>query len=158
MAKRSPPKTVFRSKPWLRALSASSVVLFGSLAVFLAKTEGGSMWAIIGALLFVLAACGFAQTWTSSVELLEDALVVSTGFRWRRYDRRELESVTWEGGSGVALRRTSGSWLKLPELGHNSQSLYNGIRAWLRRTGSTADRLPEDEVPIPNVAIEEESR
>src|SRR5688572_4918345 len=79
-------------------------------------------------------------------------------FRRRRSERRELESVTWEGGSGVAIRLTSGSWLKPPELGHASQSLCNSSRAWLRRTGSTADHLPQEDEPMPRIAVEEESR
>ncbi|HEX4984818.1 MAG TPA: hypothetical protein VFV71_01975 [Burkholderiales bacterium] len=70
------------------------------------------------------------------MQLLDDSLVITSGFRRRRYARGELESVTWEAGSGVAIRTARGTWLKLPELGHNSQALANSIRAWLKRTAA----------------------
>ena len=86
------------------------------------------------ALAAAAAAYAFANTLFASVQLLEDSLVITSGLRKRRYARSELESVTWEAGSGVSIRTTTGSWLKLPELGHNSQGLCNSIRAWLKRT------------------------
>ena len=136
MAKRLPPRTTFQSKLWVKVLSFSSFVLCTALAAYFKTTEGWSTWSVIAGLLSALTGFGFAQTLTQSVRLLDDSLVISTGFRKRQYSRESLDSVTWEAGSGVSVRFKSGSWLKMPELGHNSQSLCNSIRAWLQRTAS----------------------
>ena len=136
MAKRLPPRTTFQSKLWIKVLSFISFVLCTALAAYLRQTEGWSTWSVIAVLLSALTGFGFMQALTQSVRLLDDSLVISTGFRKRRYPRGSLDSVTWEAGSGVSVRFKSGSWLKMPELGHNSQSLCNSIRAWLQRTAS----------------------
>jgi hypothetical protein len=127
-------RTLFRSRLWLRLATLLAAMLFAGVAAYFRMRDGWSAFAVLGTALAGFAAAGFVQTLLTYVHLHDDALVVSSGFRRRRYERAVLESVTWEGGSGVAIRLVDGSWLKLPELGYNSQSLCNSIRAWLRRT------------------------
>ena len=54
----------------------------------------------------------------------------------RVYSRDTIDKVTWEGGVGVSLKLATGGWVRLPELGRNSQSVANTIRAWLKQTRS----------------------
>src|SRR5262245_50563759 len=137
-----PPPTLFRSRLWLRVASLLAAVLFAGVAAYLRMRDGWSNLAIVCTAWARFAAAGFVQMLLTYVHLRDDALVVSSGFRKRRYERAALESVTWEAGSGVAIRLVDGSWLKLPELGYNSQSLCNSIRAWLRRTEAAKPGVP----------------
>ncbi len=46
--------------------------------------------------------------------------------------KSEITKVTWEAGCGVSLLLSDGKWVKVPDLGHNSQGLTNSIRSWLK--------------------------
>jgi hypothetical protein len=78
-----------------------------------------------------LAAAGVAESWLAYIELLPDSVVVRTLLGRRRYERGIVQDVTWEKGSGVALRLAAGGWAKLPYLGHSNQSVAGAVRAWL---------------------------
>ena len=134
MTQRRSPKTYFRPRVWLRFSSLAAAIALAIGAAYLRMQEDATAVTVLCAVLSVAAAVGFVQTLTTCVKLEDDSLVISSWFGKKRYARATLESVTWEAGSGVALRLTDGTWLKLPELGHNSQALSNSIRAWLRRT------------------------
>ena len=123
---------VFRTPQWLRAfVGVAFVLLFGGFV--LAAVRDGPTYSTAGLGLFaVLFAAGFADAMTTRVEIGGDALVVVTNFRRRVVPRAEIISVTWEGGSGVALKLASGAHIGLPDVG-NSQSRTNSIRAWLKR-------------------------
>jgi len=136
MATERASSKIFRTRPWLKGLALVPALGAPIAAAYFRYTDGVSTRFIVSTLVAATAAYAFANTLYASVQLLEDSLVVTSGLRKRRYARSELESVTWEAGSGVAIRTTAGSWLKLPELGHNSQALANSVRAWLKRTAA----------------------
>jgi hypothetical protein len=134
MTKGCSPETHFRPRSWLRFSSLAAAIALAIGAAYLKLRGGTTAITALCAILSVAAAAGFVQTLTTCIEFGEDSLVISSWFSTKQYARTTLESVTWEAGSGVALRLTDGAWLKLPELGHDSQALSNSIRAWLRRT------------------------
>jgi hypothetical protein len=72
-----------------------------------------------------------AESWLACIELLPEAVAVRTLLGRRRYERGIVQDVTWEKGSGVALRLTTGGWAKLPYLGHSNQAVAGAVRAWL---------------------------
>src|SRR5262245_13455916 len=122
MTQRRSPQTVFQSPFWLRASAFGAMVLLSIAASYFSVKEGVSLRSVGFAMAAGFGVYGFVNALVAKISLLDDALVVSSVLRKQRYERRTLESVTWEAGSGVALRRTDGSWLKLQTLGHNSQS------------------------------------
>jgi len=134
MTQRPSAVICFRPHAWLRLSSLAVAIALAAVAVFLQRREGVTSVVVCCALLSGVAALGFVQALTTYVRLDEESLVIASGLRMRRYARQDLESVTWAAGCGVAVRRTDGTWLKLPELGRDSQALCNSLRAWLRRT------------------------
>jgi len=134
MAARAAPQTFFRVRPHMKVLALFAALMLAGAAAYLLMKHGLAPTTLLSGALSVLAALGFAQTLLAYIHLQDDALVISSGLTKRRYDRASLESVTWEAGSGVSIKKVDGSWIKLPEMGYNSQSLSNSIRAWLRRT------------------------
>jgi hypothetical protein len=122
-----------RSAPWLIAVIdiVSTIGIAGAVYLWL---YGGPPAAVaVLALIGLLAIVGVVDAAVSRIALEADALRVVSLFSQKRYERRKIERVTWEKGSGSALQLTDGSWVKLPDLGRNSQSTSNTIRAWLKR-------------------------
>lgn len=101
------------------------------------RSEGMGTWTWCFTLLALLALLGLIDSLRRRIALMSDEIEIRSGFRRRFLPRVEILDVTWEGGSGVALKLVDGRWLKLPETAHNSQALTNHIRTWLqaRETG-----------------------
>lgn len=140
MAQPSPAETEFRARPWLKLVAFSALALFSAGAVYGFYADGPSLMAISFSALAVLGLAGVVEVLRVRVVLREAEIVISSGWRSRRLPRTALERVTWAKGGGVSLGLEDGSWAKLPEMGYNSQSLANGIRAWLKRTEGSAGR------------------
>jgi hypothetical protein len=121
---------------WLIGASAASALLFlsglsGSLYL---RAPGWSSVAF--AVLSVVGVLGVVDVARRRVVLTGTELRIISMWSQRVYARDTIASVKWEGGVGVALKLASGSWVRLPELGRNSQSVANTIRAWLKQTPS----------------------
>lgn len=82
--------------------------------------------------LSVSACAGVIEIATARIMLAEDILEVRRIWSRRRYRAADIEAATWEKGSRVSLKLAQGGWVKLPEMGYNSQSLANSPRAWLK--------------------------
>jgi hypothetical protein len=127
-------RTEFRARGWLRGLTAATCVLFVAGLVLTYRLHGVGWQSLAFAGLSVLGVAAIAESWLVRVSLRDDAVWITTLRGRRRVPRETIESVTWEKGGGVALRTAGGAWVKLPEMGFDSQGLTNSIRAWLRRT------------------------
>jgi len=127
-----------------RAGGSSWSVVLGTLGVALALVMIAfaiiaPLWQRLLFVAFALAAVvGALEMAWRRIELTEDGLLFVINFRQRFVPRADIDSVTWEKGAGVSLKLVNGQWLRLPDVGHGSQSLANSIRAWLRRTGIEA--------------------
>lgn len=126
-------KRIFRASTWLIiAVAAAELVLAaGAVHAFLVRSSGAAkvvylMAAAIGGVVLV-------DVITSKLVLANGVLEVKSASRRRRYKVSEIEAVRWEWGVGVYLKLTTGGWTKMPELGRNSQSLANSLRAWHKR-------------------------
>jgi hypothetical protein len=124
---------VLRTRPWL------AIVVVVANALFLAGAASSyreTQWspAFIGfALLSVVGVLGILELAVSRIVLRDNILETRDLFSRRQYQASTIRSVKWEGGSGVSVELVQGGWAKLPELGYNSQSLTNTLRAWLKR-------------------------
>lgn len=122
-----------RSAPWLVAAIdiASTIGIAG--AVYLWLYDGPPL-AVAGLAVFGLVALvAVVDAAVSRISLEADALRIVSLFSTKRYERHDIERVTWEAGAGAAIQLKDGTWVKLPELGRNSQSTTNTVRAWLKR-------------------------
>ena len=131
-----------RPRPWFLILTIASALLFGAGLAFTYAQSGWSWLSLGFAGLFVFGCAAVLEVVTTRVVLHDDALECGAIWSRRRYPVVDIASVTWERGSGVALKLTDGRWAKLPELGYNSQGLTNTVRAWLKRSRSPAASAP----------------
>lgn len=127
-------RTEFQARRWLRVLSLCVLALFLAGFVFTFLREGVGWLSLGFAALVLMGLGGVAESLLVRVSLLDDALRIRTLLGRRRVPRESIAKVSWEGGSGVAVQLHDGAWIKLPEMGQDSQGLANSIRAWLRRT------------------------
>lgn len=125
---------MLRPRAWLFTSALSAAILFISGAVFSYRHAGWNWVSIAFAGLSLLGCVGVAELATTRIVLSEHGL--ETGSMWsrRRYSAGDIVSVTWESGSGVSVKLSTGGWAKVPELGYNSQGLANTLRAWLKRS------------------------
>lgn len=112
--------------------------VIGALGFFLAVTVvamvvAAAEWVrLFLSLCTAMGALALVELRLRRVVLHDDDVEIRTSFRQKRVARSRIAGVTWEKGSGVALKLVDGSWLPLPEVGRGSQSLANSIRAWLK--------------------------
>ncbi len=139
MTERREAATVFRARRWLKIIVILCFLIVLTGAAFSIATQGRSLMTTCFGGFTLLGALAIFEVFVVRVELLENELLIASGWRWRRYQRSIVDHATWSAGSGVSIRLKDGSWVKLPELGYDSQSLTNSIRAWLRRTPISVD-------------------
>ena len=128
----------FRSPRWLRFLLAFVCLGASVSAVALYRLQGVAASTIGVAGFAVLAVLGLADALLTRVEVDDAGLTRVSGFRRTRIPRADIDRVTWEAGAGVSVRLSSGSWVKLPDVG-NSQARANALRGWLKRTASVGE-------------------
>lgn len=124
---------MLKPRQWL-LLSAIGLALVASLTAAAMRFAYG--WGLPSLVLLAIGglASGYvAELLMTRLILGEGVLEIRTLGKRKSCDVAELAGVTWEKGSGVALKLVSGGWLKLPELGYDSQALTNTVRAWLKR-------------------------
>lgn len=125
--------TIIRPKPFLFAMLAVAKMLFVGGFIFMYARSGWSLTTIGFAVMTIIGALGFVELGTTRVILGDDFIDMGPIWKRRHLGRDEIKRVTWEKGAGVALELNGGGWVKVPELGFNSQGLTNTIRAWLKR-------------------------
>ncbi len=79
----------------------------------------------------VLSFLAFIESASDYIHLDENEIRFRRLFRKTSVNKRAIERVKWEKGSGVSLRLISGEWVKIPNMGHNSQGLANSLRSWI---------------------------
>ena len=126
------PNSIIRYPPWL-IVAVDMMSTLGLAAAVYFWLNDRRMTAVGLGFFGLLALVAVVDMGVSRISLEADALRVVSLFSTKRYERHDIERVTWEGGSGVAIQMKDGTWVKLPDLGRNSQSTTNTIRAWLKR-------------------------
>lgn len=124
----------FRVVPWIRILIF--LIATGSIAAAAyCFSKEGLTWLCAFFIGFsMLGVVGFVETFFMYIILEDSEIRFRESFRGTAIPKSDIEKVTWEAGCGVSLLRSDGTWAKVPDLGHNSRSLTNSIRAWLRAT------------------------
>jgi len=112
---------------------AVAKMLFVAGFIFMYARSGWTFTTIGFAVMTLIGALGFVELGTTRVILADDFIDMGPIWKRRQLGRDEIKRVTWAKGAGVALELNSGGWVKVPELGFNSQGLTNTIRAWLKR-------------------------
>lgn len=120
----------FRYGRGIVLLSVASTILFLALAVWIYRTEGWT-WLSVGALgLTFLGVVSIAEVLVTRIELTDDALVITSLGRRRRFALAEIERVEQLRGVSPAILLKDGRWVRLPAVGSR---LANSIRAWLKQ-------------------------
>ena len=123
---------IFRSPTWSLWFLGIACLATALGAALLYVTSGVSISSIGLGIVALLTTVGFADGLMTRVELNDEGLTRVANFQRRFIPRAQIDSVTWEAGTGVAIRLTDGSWVRLPDVG-NSQARANSIRAWIKR-------------------------
>jgi hypothetical protein len=128
----------YRPAHWLLLLTGATAAFFLVLAV-VALALSVPLWQRVSAtVMMIVAVLGVADVASRRLCLTSTGIDYVANFRSRSIPRSEIHSVTWAKGCGVSLKLINGGWVHLPDVGHNSQSLTNSIRAWLNRTAPEA--------------------
>ena len=125
----------FRTTPWLLGAVIVAELLFVAGAWGSYRGRGLNVMTFLAGGLAAFGLLGIVEVLTARIILADDALHVARFWTRRSYRRDAIRRVTYQKGSPVALELSDGQWAKLPALGHNTQSVTNSIRAWLRTSG-----------------------
>lgn len=125
-------RTSFRVVPWIRIMIL--VITSGSVvaATYLVRQEGLTWISAFFVGFSALGVAGIVESFSSYIRLDDSEIRFRQAFGKAAIPKQEIEKVTWEAGCGVSLLLSNGKWVKVPDLGHNSQGLTNSIRSWLK--------------------------
>ena len=128
------PSHRFVAPTWMRATSVLAFALFAAACTHEFLANGGTVtaWVLMG--LAVLGALGIAEVVTARVDLYPERIVIVSNLRKSAFPRGSFVRASWAKGVSVTLERSDGSFLKLPDVGGNSQGLTNSLRAWIKRS------------------------
>lgn len=127
-------RTEFRTVTWIRVMVTGIAIGSAAAAVYYFRQEGLTWLTIFYAGFSIVGVAGIIESLTAYVRLEETEIRFRGTLKQSTIPRKDIEKVTWEAGSGVSLRLIDRTWVKVPDLGHNSQGLTNSIRAWLKRS------------------------
>jgi len=125
-------RTRFRTVLWIRIMIV--VIASGSIAAaaYYYRQEGLSWISAFFTGFSILGVAGVVEALSSYIRLEDTELRFRETFGSTAIPRKDITRVTWEAGCGVSLLLSDGTWVKVPDLGHNSQGLTNSIRSWLK--------------------------
>ncbi len=122
----------FRVVPWIR-ISILIVALGSIAAAAYYFRQDGLTWISAFFIAFsVFCVAGVIESFSSYVRLEDTEIRFRESFGETTVPKKDIVRVTWEAGCGVSLLLCDGTWVKVPDLGHNSQGLTNSIRSWLK--------------------------
>ncbi|HVE78434.1 MAG TPA: PH domain-containing protein [Gemmatimonadaceae bacterium] len=121
-------RRVFRSPSWMLVLVTLAAVIFASGAWYHLRTQGWSLMTLGFVALTVLGVLAIVETIVQRVVLADDALHITRWWRRRSYPRANILRVTTAKGSPAFLELADGSYVELPAVDANA----NSIRAWLK--------------------------
>lgn len=125
-------QTRFRSPTWVKGLLSFSAVLVPFLAYMEYRTENVTWVFVVLFILSPMMVAGVIAVFTDGIDLHKNELRIKHNFRRSSIRRANIDNVTWGKGVGVSLKLKDGSSLILPDIGLNSQSVCNSVRAWVK--------------------------
>jgi len=129
----APHEQVIRPRPWLVVAAVTAALLF-LVGTLLSLRASGWDWVTVAlAAMAGVGVLGVLEMATTRVLLSGETLEIRHHGVRRRFAARDLRSVRWEKGAGVALELAEGGWARLPEMGHDPRALAGTLRAWHRR-------------------------
>lgn len=125
-------RTNFRVVLWIRIMIM--VVASGSIAAaaYYYHQEGLTWISAFFIGFSILGVAGIVESFSSYIRLEDTEIRFRETFGKTAIPKNDIMRVTWEAGCGVSLLLSDGTWVNVPDLGHNSQGLTNSIRSWLK--------------------------
>ena len=127
-------RTRLTTVAWIRVMVTGIAVGSAASAVCYFHQEGLTLLTAFFAGFSIVGVAGIIESLTAYIRIEETEIRFRGIFRKTSIPRNEIKSVTWHAGSGVALHLVDGTWVKVPDLGHDSQGLTNSIRTWLKES------------------------
>jgi hypothetical protein len=125
---------VIRATSWYRIVTLLAAALFFVVPLALFYTHGLSWVTSISFLFPAIGILAAYEVFSSRVILGDNSIDIVSSLRKRSFDRSQVSTVKVDGGRVFIKIEGDAGWVELPELGRNSLSMSNTIRAWLRRT------------------------
>ena len=122
---------VIRAARWYKITVLLATALFFGVTFALLYTQGLSWTASISLPFPVIGMLAVYEVFSSRVVLGDNSIDVVGLLKRRSFERSRVAAVKSEGGR-VFLEIEGGGRAVLPELGRNSLSTSNTVRAWLR--------------------------
>ena len=125
-------RTNFRVVLWIRTMIM--VIASGSIAAaaYFYYQEGLTWISAFFIAFSIFCVAGIVESFSSFIRLQDTEIRFRQIFGQTVIPKNQIAKVTWEAGCGVSLLLSDGTWVKVPDLGHNSQGLTNSIRSWLK--------------------------
>lgn len=123
---------VIQAAPWYKISAALAAASFCGAAFVLFYLYGLGWLAPISVLLLMVGMLAVYEVFSTRIVLSDSSMDIVSLLGKRSFERSRISTVKVDGGS-VFIKIEGGGWVKLPELGRNSLSVSNTIRAWLRR-------------------------
>lgn len=124
----------FRSAPWMKCFGIGIAAVAMPLALLEYSSNRLTWVSVVFFVLSIASIIGTGAVFTDGIDLEPHKLVIRKNFRRTEIEQSVIDEAKWEKGSGVSLRLSDGRWVKMPEVGRNSQSLCNSLRAWIKAT------------------------
>ena len=125
--------TSYSNSIWLRGFLFISIIAFCFITYFnYVDNEVGLFMKIASFSVVVFIILAFIDSLTAKIILLQDRLLVTSNFKTKVYYKSEVSQVKRDGGS-VFINLNDSNWIKIENIGGNTQSISNSIRAWLKR-------------------------
>lgn len=118
---------IYGTSIWLRVFLAIGFFIFIVATLLNQSSHFYILYPLLG--LSVFSFIALIESFTSRIIPLNSRLLIRSNFITREYERSFIKKVKWEGGN-VFILSTEDKWIKVPDMGQNTQSIFNTIKAW----------------------------
>lgn len=122
---------VIRAAPWYKISAVLAAASFCGVAFGLFYLYGLGWLAPVSVLLLVGGILAVYEVFSTRIVLSDSSMDIVGLLGKRSFERSRISTIKIDGG--VFIKIEGGGWVKLPDLGRNSLSVSNTVRAWLRR-------------------------
>ncbi|MEH6625930.1 MAG: hypothetical protein V7739_05760 [Motiliproteus sp.] len=114
------------------AVLIAGMILFVGFTTVLYRLDGVNIITMLMTVFSIAAIAAVIDSFRAKIEPNETTLTVRHNFRTLIYEKEKITDIKKDGGK-VYLKSHDDEWLEVPDLGQNSQSVFNTLRGWLER-------------------------
>ncbi len=122
----------YRSAAGFLAILITGMILFVGFTIVLYRVDGVNITSALMTIFSIAAIAAVIDSFRARIEPSETTLTVRHNFRTLIYAKDQITDIKRDGAK-VYLKNHDDEWLEIPDLGQNSQSVFNTLQAWLER-------------------------